>query len=77
VGRRSSSLVSLQEQVLDGHYVLTTSDWRWEFAPPGREPFEVTLTSTHIVFRSPDGWRTVFYRSGDVMSALRERGIEV
>lgn len=75
VGRRSVSLVNLHEQVLDDHYLLATVQWRWEFAPAEREPFHETLTATHVLFRSPDGWRIVFYRTGDVMSALRERGV--
>jgi hypothetical protein len=74
-GRRSCALVHLHEQALDEHYVLATTDWRWTFAPAGQQPFEVTLTSTQVLFRSPDGWRIVFYRSGDVMPSLRERGL--
>lgn len=75
IGRRSSSLVSVDEHALDAHYVMTTSGWRWEFQPEGRAPFELTLSATHILHRSPEGLRIVFYRSGDVMGVLRERGL--
>jgi hypothetical protein len=75
VGRRSASLVRVQEQVLDASYVMTTSDWRWEFQPAGQATFDITLSATHILHRAPEGLRIVFYRSGDVMGALRQRGL--
>jgi hypothetical protein len=75
IGRRSSSLVNVAEQPLDPHYVMTTSEWRWQFEPDGHAPFDLTLSATHILHRSPEGLRIVFYRSGDVMRVLRERGL--
>jgi hypothetical protein len=77
IGRRSSTLVRVAAvQELDAHYVMTTTEWRWEFEPDGQAPFELTLSATHILHRAPEGLRIVFYRSGDVMRALRERGVE-
>ena len=75
IGRRSSSLVGVEEHLLDAHYVMAASDWRWEFEPEGQAPFELTLSATHILHRSPEGLRIVFYRSGDVLGVLRERGL--
>ena len=75
IGRRSSSLVRVDEHTLDAHYVMTISDWRWEFQPEGQAPFDLTLSATHILHRSPEGLRIVFYRSGDVLGVLRERGL--
>lgn len=77
VGRRSSSLVRVEEHPLDAHYVMTTSDWKWTFQPEGQASFDLTLSATHILYRTPEGLRTVFYRSGDVMGALRKRGLAV
>jgi len=75
IGRRSASLVRVEEHALDAHYVMTTSDWRWEFQPEGQTPFDVTLSATHILHRAPEGLRIVFFRSGDIMGALRQRGL--
>jgi hypothetical protein len=77
VGRRSSSLLRVDEQTLDAHYVMTTSEWRWEFEPENQAPFDLTLSATHVLHRAPEGLRIVFYRSGDVMGALRQRGVGV
>jgi hypothetical protein len=77
VGRRSSALVRVEERPLDAHYVMTTSDWRWEFQPEGQASFELTLSATHILYRTPEGLRIVFYRTGDVIDALRKRGLPV
>lgn len=74
-GRRGVALVGVQELPLDAHYVMTTTDWRWQFEPEGGAPFEVTVTATHILHRSADGLRIVFYRSGDVTQLLRTRGL--
>ncbi len=75
LGRRSAALVRMEEHKLDPHYVMTTTDWRWHFEPEGSAAFDITLSATHILHRSPDGLRIVFYRSGDIMQALRERGL--
>ena len=75
LGRRSVSLVGLQEQRLDAHYVLTTTDWQWHFEPDGAAAFDVTLAATHILHRSPEGLRIVFYRSGDIFGELRARSL--
>ena len=53
---------------------MTSTDWRWQFEPEGGAPFEVTVTATHILHRSADGLRIVFYRSGDVTQLLRRVG---
>jgi hypothetical protein len=74
IGRRSTSLLNVTEQALDAHYVITTSDWKWTFEPQGQAPFELTLSATHILHRGPEGFRIVFYRSGDVIGALRQQG---
>src|SRR3954463_12510190 len=74
-GRRAVALVGVQELPLDAHYVMTTTDWRWQFEPEGVAPFEVTVTATHILHRSANGLRIVFYRSGDVTQFLRTRGL--
>jgi hypothetical protein len=76
-GRRSASLVRVDAHELDANYVMAASDWRWEFQPDGHAPFELTLSATHILHRAPEGLRIVFYRSGDVMGALRRRGVSV
>lgn len=75
VGRRSASLVRVDEQPLDANYVMTTSEWKWTFQPEGHPAFDLLLSATHILFRAPEGLRIVFYRSGDVMGALRSRGL--
>jgi len=75
LGRRAVALKGVQEQQLDAHYVLTTSDWQWHFEPEGGAAFDMTLAATHILHRSADGLRIVFYRSGDVVQALRSRGL--
>ena len=75
LGRQNTVLASLEERDIDAHYVLTTTEWRWHFEPEGKAAFDITLPTTHIVHRSAEGWRIVFYRSGDVMEALKERGL--
>jgi len=74
-GRRGVALVSVQEQQLDAHYVLATADWQWHFEPEGGDAFDLRLASTHILYRSAQGLRIVFYRSGDVVQELRNRGL--
>ena len=74
-GRRSVALVGVQERQLDANYVLAIADWQWHFEPEGAAAFDVTLASTHILHKSADGLRIVFYRSGDVVQELRSRGL--
>lgn len=77
LGRRSVELVGMEERTLDPYYVLTTTEWRWHFEPEGSAGFDITLPATHILHRSPAGLRIVFYRTGEVIQALRERGLAV
>ena len=74
-GRRAVALVGVQEQQLDAHYVLATTDWQWHFEPEGGDAFDLRLTSTHILHKSAQGLRIVFYRSGDIVQELRSRGL--
>jgi hypothetical protein len=75
LGRRGLMLIRLEEHPVDAHYVMATTEWQWRFEPEALAPFDVTLTATHILHRSEEGLRIVFYRSGDVLGALRERGL--
>ena len=75
LGRRSVALAGVREQQLDAHYVQTTTDWKWHFEPEGAAAFDITLAATHILHRSADGLRIVFYRSGDIFGELRARGL--
>jgi len=75
LGRRSVSLGRVQEQPLDAHYVMTATDWHWHFEPDSATAFDVSLTATHILHRSDQGLRIVFYRSGDIFGELRARGL--
>lgn len=75
VGRRTASLVRVEEQPLDANYVMTTGEWKWTFQPEGHPAFDLLSSATHILFHAPEGLRIVFYRSGDVMGALRSRGL--
>ena len=75
LGRRSSTLIRVDQQPLGPHYVLTSTQWRWHFEPEGGAPFDVTLPTHHILHRTPAGWRIVFYQSGDLMGVLAERGL--
>jgi len=75
LGRRSTTLASVEERNIDAHYVMTTTEWRWHFEPEGGAAFDITLPATHILHRSPEGLRIVFYRSGDVVQVLKERGL--
>ena len=77
LGRRSVALTGVTEQQLDAHYVQTTTDWQWHFEPEGAPAFDVTLGATHILHRSAEGLRIVFYRSGDIFGELRSRGLIV
>jgi hypothetical protein len=74
-GRRGVTLAGVQEQQIDAHYVLAATDWQWHFEPEGAAAFDVTLASTHILHKSAQGLRIVFYRSGDVIQELRNRGL--
>jgi hypothetical protein len=76
IGCRSTTLVSLQETRLDDRYTMVRTEWRWRFEQSAEKPLDVTLPSTFIVQRSPDGLRIVFYlRHQDIMTVLRERGL--
>jgi hypothetical protein len=72
---RPTSLVRVDAVPMDGYYTTVTTDWRWQFARPDSDDLEFTLTSTWIVHRAGDRMQIVFYRSGDLMTALRERGL--
>jgi hypothetical protein len=74
-GRRGVALMGVQEQQLDAHYVMTTSNWQWRFEPEGGAAFDISLAATHILHKSAEGLRIVFYRSGDIVQALRTRGL--
>ena len=75
LGRRSTEVVRMEEHPIDAHYVMTVTEWRWHFEPEGKPPFDITLPATHILHHSADGLRIVFYRSGEVMRVLKERGL--
>jgi hypothetical protein len=75
LGRRSTELTHLEEHPIDAHYVMTVTEWRWHFEPEGKPSFDITLPATHILHHSTDGLRIVFYRSGEVMRVLKERGL--
>lgn len=77
LGRRSAAVVRVEEHDLDPHYVMTATEWRWHFEPEGGAAFDITLPAIHILHRSPNGLRIVFYRSGEIMQALRDRGLAV
>ena len=71
-GCSGAKLVSVDETPLDDRYVMAKTVWRWEFPAPA-EP--IVLPSTYIIRNSSGGPQIVFYLTGDLMSALRSRGL--
>ncbi len=75
-GRRSTKLAALREERLDDRYTLARTEWRWEFAPRGDAPTELTLASSFIVDRSNGDPRIVVYlMHHDVGAVLKARGL--
>ncbi len=76
LGRRSTTLVSLEQTRLDEHYVLAKTVWRMRFEPAGRAPVDVTVPSTYVVRTSDAVLTIVFYLNhADIMAVLRDRGL--
>jgi hypothetical protein len=74
VGRRSTSLVSLETRELSERYVLAETEWRIRFER--EETGEISLRSSFVVHRSDGGWKIVFYlMHQNPMSVLKERGL--
>lgn len=74
-GGSPGRLLSFQETKLNDRYSLVRTEWQWRFQPAGAAPSEITLPSTFILEDSDDGLRIVFYLTGDLMAAMRERGL--
>ena len=75
IGHRSTTLMSVHETKLDERYSLVRTEWRWRIARGQDAATDITLPSTFIVQRANDGPRIVFYLTGDIIGALRERGL--
>ena len=72
IGCTATTLASLEETVLDDHYVMARATWRWEFDRPDRE---LTLASMYILRRTDAGLKIVWYQAHqDLMTILRSRG---
>ena len=75
MGCPGARLVSLEERKLDDRYMQVRCEFRWQFQPEAAAPVEITLPSTFIVEKTSEGFRIVFYLTGDLMGAMRQRGL--
>jgi len=77
LGCRSTQLISLREQRLDGRYVLATTQWLLTFEQPPKPVQDVIVDSVYILDSGEDGAaKIVFYLAHqDLMEILRQRGL--
>jgi hypothetical protein len=75
IGRRSTSLASLEQTRLDDHHVLAKTVWRIRFDRP-EGPVDITAPSTYVVRTSESPFKILFYLNHeDIMAVLRDRGL--
>jgi hypothetical protein len=75
IGRRVTTLVSLEQTRLDDHYVLAKTVWRIRFDRPDG-PVDITAPSTFVVRTAESPFKIVFYLNHeDILAALRDRGL--
>ena len=73
VGHHTTTLVTCDETPLADRYALVRTTWRWDFHA---KDVSITVPSTFLVDRGGDLPQIVVYLpEGDVMAALRERGL--
>jgi hypothetical protein len=76
VGQRGTQLVSFTDTILDDRYVLVEAKLRMRFEREAREPIEVLVGSTFVLFDDGETRRIVFHlESEGIEQVLRDRGI--
>ena len=78
LGCRSTELISLREQRLDGRYIMASTQWKLTFVQAENRTQDVVAESIYILDTGGDTPKVVFYLANqDLMQILKERGLFV
>ncbi len=76
LGCRSTELIGLHENWLDGQHVSARTEWRLTFERPEKESLPVVVESTFLIDAGSEPFRILVYiPHSDLMEILKQHGI--
>jgi hypothetical protein len=76
LGHKSTELMSLDESLLDDHYVMARARFVWHFEKAPSPPIEVEVNATFILYMNQGALTIVFqHEHEDFQDALRTQGL--